>query len=100
MASRLRASPNLRGSVWKLSWNVTMPRAVIPHHLRLRILRLRIPRLIIRAVDGIQNVRWRDALQATAIVAGRKFSETLRQCELKKRRQKKKKQTPSLDRPS
>ena len=67
MTSRLRPAPNLRGPMRPLSWSVTTPCAEMPDSQRRRV---RIPRLIIRAVDGIQNVLWWARVQTSAIVAG------------------------------
>ena len=62
--------------------------------------RIQILRFIIRAVDGIQNVLWWALLLTKATIARRGSPRMLKPCEQKNWRQKKKKQSSRLDRPS
>jgi hypothetical protein len=88
---------NLRGRSRPSSWSESTPCVGTPDN---PLHRFRIPPPIVRAVDGTLHVLCWTRIQSTAGVAGPRFSGTLRRCEQKKRRQKKKMRCPSLDSPS
>ena len=97
MSFRLCRVLNLRGLVHPSSWSIFTPCIEMPdnslHHIQIFC-------LIIRALDGFQNVLWWAQVLTLAIVMGQTFSRMLNRCEQNRRRQKKNMQFPKLDRPS